>query len=186
VFFLTHFRLYSLFLVRLLACDLPMVCSKVLWLMLLFLWECETVGDILIPANVRLLVLLLLVVCPVVSDMLIYDGFFSAATLVAADYGFTCPPRFMSVCCVLGRMKIAISQPYAVRLSWNLVETCGWYPRLACMFWFQGLIILYIVNKQKNKKTVKITKITVLQNLRFLCRSKSNWSETWWGHPYKY
>jgi hypothetical protein len=28
-------------------------------------------------------------------------GFLSAATLVAADYGFTCPPRFLSVCCVL-------------------------------------------------------------------------------------
>jgi hypothetical protein len=25
----------------------------------------------------------------------------SAATLVAADYGFTCPPRFMSLWCVL-------------------------------------------------------------------------------------
>jgi hypothetical protein len=32
------------------------------------------------------------------------EMFLSAATLVAADYGFTCPPRFMSVvvcCCVL-------------------------------------------------------------------------------------
>jgi hypothetical protein len=29
----------------------------------------------------------------------LFDPFFlSAATLVAADYGFTCPPRFMSVC----------------------------------------------------------------------------------------
>jgi hypothetical protein len=27
--------------------------------------------------------------------------FLSAATLIAADYGFTCPPRFMSVVCVL-------------------------------------------------------------------------------------
>jgi hypothetical protein len=26
----------------------------------------------------------------------------SAATLVSADYGFTCPPRFMSVVCVCG------------------------------------------------------------------------------------
>jgi hypothetical protein len=46
--------------------------------------------------------------------------FLSAATLVAADYGFTCPPRFMSVCCLfvgLGRTETAISQPCAVRLS---------------------------------------------------------------------
>jgi hypothetical protein len=27
-------------------------------------------------------------------------GFLSAPTLVAADYGFTCPPRFMSVVCL--------------------------------------------------------------------------------------
>ena len=47
----------------------------------------------------------------------IFEGFLSAATLVAADYGFTCPPRFMSVClfvCLLGRTKIKISQPCAV------------------------------------------------------------------------
>jgi hypothetical protein len=46
-------------------------------------------------------------------------AFLSAATLVAADYGFTCPLRFMSVVCVLllGRTKIAISQPCTVRLS---------------------------------------------------------------------
>jgi hypothetical protein len=45
--------------------------------------------------------------------------FLSAATLVSADYGFTCPPRFMSgvCCCTLGRTKIRISQPCAVRLS---------------------------------------------------------------------
>jgi hypothetical protein len=36
------------------------------------------------------------------------------------------------------------------RLGWNLVETSGWYPRLACMFWFQDFIVLYIENKQNN------------------------------------
>jgi hypothetical protein len=35
--------------------------------------------------------------------MLISNTFLSAATLVAADYGFTCPPRFMSVVvCLFG------------------------------------------------------------------------------------
>jgi hypothetical protein len=29
-------------------------------------------------------------------EMFFSDAFLSAATLVAADYGFTCPPRFMS------------------------------------------------------------------------------------------
>jgi hypothetical protein len=29
-------------------------------------------------------------------------GFLFAGTLVAADYGFTCPPRFMSVCLFVG------------------------------------------------------------------------------------
>jgi hypothetical protein len=88
-------------------------------------------------------------------------AFLSAATLVAADYGFTCPTLFMSVvvCCVLGWTKIAISQPCAVRLSWNLVETSSWYPRLAFMFWFQDFIVFHIVNKQTNKKhTPKLRK----------------------------
>jgi hypothetical protein len=43
-----------------------------------------------------------------------FTFFLSAATLAAADHGFTCPPRFMSVCvlvvcvvcCVLERTKI--------------------------------------------------------------------------------
>jgi hypothetical protein len=36
-------------------------------------------------------------------------------TLVAVDYGFTCPPIFMSVCCCCsGRPEIAISQPFPV------------------------------------------------------------------------
>ena len=121
-----------------------------------------------------------------VFSLVVFTLFLSAATLVAANYGFTCPPRFMSVCLLAGRTKIGISQPCAVRLSWNLAETWGWYPRLACMFCFQDLIIFYIVNKQKNAKTAKIAKIMVLQNLRFLRRSKSDWSETWWGHPDKY
>jgi hypothetical protein len=50
------------------------------------------------------------------------------------------------------------------------VETWGWYPRLACMFWLKDLIILYIVNKRKNTKNAKIA---VLQNLRFLSRAES-------------
>ena len=94
-------------------------------------------------------------------------------------------PSEIHVCLLLyvvssGRTKIEISQPCAVWLSWNLVETWGWYPRLACMFWFQDLIIFYIVNKQKNYKNAEIAKIAVLQNLRFLRRSESNWVETWW------
>jgi hypothetical protein len=32
------------------------------------------------------------------------------------------------------------------------------------MFWFQDLIIFYIVNKQNNKKSAEIAKIAVLQN----------------------
>jgi hypothetical protein len=58
----------------------------------------------------------------------------------------------------LGWTEIAISQLCVVRLGSNLVDTSGWYPRLACMFWFQDLIVFYIVNKQKNKKTQKSRK----------------------------
>jgi hypothetical protein len=38
----------------------------------------------------------------------------------------------------------------------------------------------YIVNEQTNKKPAKIA---FFQDLRFLCRAESDWSETWWGHP---
>jgi hypothetical protein len=58
-------------------------------------------------------------------------------------------------------------------MGWNLLETSGWYPKLAYTFWFQNLFVFYIVNKQKNKKPAKIMKIAVLQNLRFLSRAES-------------
>jgi hypothetical protein len=54
---------------------------------------------------------------------------------------------------LLERTEIAISQPCAVRLSWNLVETSSWYPKLACMCWFQDSIFFHFVNKQTNQKT---------------------------------
>jgi hypothetical protein len=95
---------------------------------------------------------------------------------------FYLPSEIHVCCCLLGRTKIAISQPCVVRLSWNLVETWRWYPRLACMFWFQDWIIFYIVNKQKNEKPPK----SRFYNLHFLRRSKSDWSETWWGQLDKY
>ena len=57
--------------------------------------------------------------------------FLSAATLVVADYGFTCPPRFMSVvveCCVLlcdGTDKkcnfSAMDSPIELKLSGDFV-----------------------------------------------------------------
>jgi hypothetical protein len=65
---------------------------------------------------------------------------------------------------LVGRMEIAISQLCAVRLSLNLVETSGWYPRLACMFWFQDSIVFYIVKKQTNNKNAEIAKNAVLEN----------------------
>jgi hypothetical protein len=64
----------------------------------------------------------------------------------------------------------AVRSPIELKLGGDL----GWYLRLACMFWFQDLIIFYIVNKQKNAKIAKIAKIAVLQNLRFIRRSKSD------------
>jgi hypothetical protein len=54
------------------------------------------------------------------------------------------------------------------------------------MFLFQDLIVFYIVNKQTNKKPAKIAKNKVLENLSFLRRSKSDSSETWWGHLDEY
>jgi hypothetical protein len=50
------------------------------------------------------------------SNFLAFLKFLSAVTLVAVDYGFTCPPRFMFVVChVLGWTKVTISQPCALR-----------------------------------------------------------------------
>jgi hypothetical protein len=115
-------------------------------------------------------------------------NFLSAATLVAADYGFTCPPRFMSVCCCV---LLCVVVCCCVLLCVGTDENCNfsavhslielklggdlWLVSQICEHvWFQDLIIFYIVNKQKNKKITKIAKIAVLQNLRFSRRSKSD------------
>jgi hypothetical protein len=39
------------------------------------------------------------------------------------------------------------------------------------MFWFQVLIVFYIVNKQE-EKNADIAKIAILENLSFLSRAK--------------
>jgi hypothetical protein len=79
---------------------------------------------------------------------------------VAADYSFTCLLRFMSVgyCCCCHGQKLEL-------------ETLGWYPRLASKFWFwDPLVCLHFVNKLT--KNAKIAKLSVLENLSFLHRSK--------------
>jgi hypothetical protein len=51
-------------------------------------------------------------------------SFLSAATLVAADYSFTCPPRFMSVCVLCGtdekRNFSAVRSPIELKLGGDL------------------------------------------------------------------
>jgi hypothetical protein len=45
----------------------------------------------------------------------------------------------------------------------------------------------FLYCKQTNeKKNADIAKIAILENLNFLSRAKSNYSETRWGHPNKY
>jgi hypothetical protein len=68
---------------------------------------------------------------------------------------FTCLLRFMSVVRSLSQTKIGISQLCAVQLGWNLVETSGWYPRLACRFWFQDLFVSLYCKQKKEQKTPK-------------------------------
>jgi hypothetical protein len=56
------------------------------------------------------------------------------------------------VCCSRGWTKIGIFQLCTVRLSWNLVDTSGWYPKLACMLWFwHSLVCLHFVNPKTPK-----------------------------------
>jgi hypothetical protein len=75
---------------------------------------------------------------------------------VATDYSITFLLRFLCLSVVVGTDENWNFS--AVWLGWNLVETSGWYPRLACMFWFQDLFGFYIVNKQNNRQTPKSRK----------------------------
>jgi hypothetical protein len=107
------------------------------------------------------------------KSKLICKNILSAATLVAADYGFTCLWRFMSAV-VVGTNKNWNFSAVRSTIELKLGEDLG----LACMFWFW--------DSNKQNKNAQIAKIAVLENLSFLRLSKSDWSETWWGHPDRY
>jgi hypothetical protein len=72
----------------------------------------------------------------------------SAVTLVAADYGFTCPPRFLSVvfCCLLCVGTDGYCNFSAVRIpiGLKLVGDLGLVYQIK-VHWFQILIVFYIV-----------------------------------------
>jgi hypothetical protein len=66
--------------------------------------------------------------------------------------------QFMFGCSLsvsLGRMKIRIFWLCAVWLSWNLVKTSHWYPRLACKFCFHNLTVFLCCKQTKEEKNPK-------------------------------
>ena len=84
-------------------------------------------------------------------------SFLSAATLVAADYGFTCPPRFMSVvvvCLLFGMDKnsnlSAVRSPVELKLSKTL-ELLSQISMHVLVLRFN----CYLYCKQANKKTCR-------------------------------
>jgi hypothetical protein len=103
-------------------------------------------------------------------------NFLSAATLVAVDYGFTCPSRFKSclfVCLfvVVGTDEncnfSAMRSPIELKLGGHLglvsqISTFALVSRFNCFSYC------------KQTKEQKIAKIAILENLRFLRRSKSD------------
>jgi hypothetical protein len=104
--------------------------------------------------------------------------FLSAATLVVADYGFTCPPRFMSVvveCCVLlcdGTDKkcnfSAVDSPIELKLGGDL-----WLVSQISVHVLVLRFDYFLYCKQtKEPKNAKIAKIVILQNLCFLSRAE--------------
>jgi hypothetical protein len=68
----------------------------------------------------------------------------------------------------------------------KLFEDLGLVSQISKHVLVSRFVIFHILNKQKNIKNAKIAKIPVLQNLLFLCRAESDWSETWLGHWNKY
>jgi hypothetical protein len=101
----------------------------------------------------------------------------STAPLVAADYGFTCPPRFMSVCCVLSLFGTdenghfsPVRSPIVLKFGgdFGLVSQIGVHVLVSRFDCFSHC-------KQTNKqKNAEIAKFMVLKNLSFLCHSKSD------------
>jgi hypothetical protein len=99
--------------------------------------------------------------------------FLSTATLVAAGYGFTCPPRFMSVVCYLF-VQDGQKLQFLSRAQSDWAET-WWRPQVGIpdqrtCFGFKICLFFYIVNKQKNKKNAYIAKIAILENFSQPCR----------------
>jgi hypothetical protein len=80
------------------------------------------------------------------------------------------------ICCVLcvGTDKNCIFSAVRSPIELKLGGDLGLVSQISLHFWFQDFISFYIVNKQNNKKSAKIVKIAVLQNLCFLRRSKSD------------
>jgi hypothetical protein len=106
----------------------------------------------------------------------------SAATLVAADYGFTCPPGFMSVVLCVGTDAncnfSAVRSPIGLKLGGDL----GLVSQISVHVLVSRFDYFLFCKQTKEKKPAKIA----VTNLCFLRCSKSDWSETWWGHPDKY
>jgi hypothetical protein len=64
----------------------------------------------------------------------------------------------------------AVRSPIELKLGGDL----GLVSQISVHVLVSRFDYFFIVNKQKNAKTAKIAKIAVLQNLRFLRRSKSD------------
>jgi hypothetical protein len=63
-----------------------------------------------------------------------------------------------------------VRSPIGLKLGGEL----GLVSQISVYVLVSRFVCFYIINKQKNKKPAKIVKITVLQNLCFLSRAKSD------------
>jgi hypothetical protein len=108
--------------------------------------------------------------------------FLFTATSVAADYGFTRPPRFMSVCLLCdGTDKNCNFSAMHSLIELKLDGDLGLVSQISVHV-LVSRFDCFSYCKQRNKKNenpAKIAKNMVLENLSFLRSSKSDYSETW-------
>ena len=82
------------------------------------------------------------------------------------------------MCVCVSQTADGFSQPFQVRVIWNLVETSAWNSHLAYKTWFEDFIIcLHFINVNK-KETPKMPKTVNAEKMDFLRHIKSDQSET--------
>ena len=103
-------------------------------------------------------------------EIKLFCAFLSAATLVAADYGFICPPRFMSVCwCVVcvGTNDYCNFSAVRSRIGLKLGGDLELVSQISVHVLVSRFDCFLYCKQTKEQKNAEIAKIAVLKKLAF-------------------